>query len=333
MDLLTQGVLGAALAQSGAKPTETRMATGIGFAAGLLADADALINSSTDSLLAIEYHRHFTHSIFFIPFGALIAAILLWPFLRKRIRFGRLYVFSLLGYSLSGFIDACTSYGTHLFWPIWDERVSFHLVAIVDPIFTLLLITGVIVAYRKRLQKPAQLGLMLAASYLLLAFVQLHRAEAMVESLAAERGHIPKQLVAKPTFGNILLWRSIYKNGGRFYIDAVRVGKISRIYEGESIAEYEQAKDGNHLPKDSVLYADIQRFSKFSDGYIAIHPDRADVLGDIRYSIQPDGIRPLWGIEMDTNNPERHAYFTVFRSLDKTKFKRFLAMLKNEEVE
>ena len=133
MDLITQGVLGAALAQTAARPTETRLATGIGFAAGLMADADALIYSSTDSLLAIEYHRHFTHSVFFIPFGALIAALILWPLCRKKLGFKRLYLFSLLGFSLSGFIDACTSYGTHLLWPLSDERLSFRIISIVDP--------------------------------------------------------------------------------------------------------------------------------------------------------------------------------------------------------
>ena len=80
MDLLTQGLLGAALAQAGSKQQETRIATGVGFFAGLLADADILIQSDQDPLLTVEFHRHFTHSIFFVPFGALIAALILWFF-------------------------------------------------------------------------------------------------------------------------------------------------------------------------------------------------------------------------------------------------------------
>ena len=87
MDLLTQGLLGASLAQSGTRQNETRLATGVGFFAGLLADADILIQSVNDPLLTVEFHRHFTHSIFFVPFGSLIAALILWPFLRKRLSF------------------------------------------------------------------------------------------------------------------------------------------------------------------------------------------------------------------------------------------------------
>lgn len=64
MDLLTQGLLGAALAQAGSKQQETRVATGVGFFAGLIADADILIQSDQDPLLTVEFHRHFTHSIF-----------------------------------------------------------------------------------------------------------------------------------------------------------------------------------------------------------------------------------------------------------------------------
>jgi inner membrane protein len=332
MDLITQAVLGAALAQTAARPTETRLATGIGLAAGLLADADALIYSSTDSLLTIEYHRHFTHSIFFIPLGALIAALILWPLCRSKLSFKRLYVFSLLGYSLSGFLDACTSYGTHLLWPLSDERLSFHIIAIVDPVFTLALFIGVVMAWRRRSQMPARLGLGIAGLYLLMAVVQLQRAESAIESLATSRGHTPVRLIAKPTFGNILLWRSIYEHEGRFYIDAVRVGQETSLYEGSSIARYRPERDASGLEKDSVLYRDIMRFQKFSADYIALHPQHPNVLADVRYSIQPDSLLPLWGIEMDFAQPGKHARFSVYRSLNKQRRERFFAMLMNGEV-
>src|SRR5688500_3522841 len=105
MDLLTHGLVGAALAQSGAPREEARIAAGVGFLAGMLADADTLITSAADPLLVLEYHRHFTHSLLFIPIGGLIAAAVLWPFMRRRLPFARLYVYSLLGYALAGLLD------------------------------------------------------------------------------------------------------------------------------------------------------------------------------------------------------------------------------------
>ena len=332
MDLLTQGVLGAALAQAGSKQTETRLATGIGFAAGLLADIDALIYSANDSLLTIEYHRHFTHSVFFIPLGALIAAIILWPLLRKHISFKRLYVFSLLGYSLSGFIDACTSYGTHLFWPMSDERVAFHLISIVDPIFTVGLIVAVVLAYRWRRAKVAQAGLLFAAMYLGLSYIQMERAETAIQQLALQRGHTPAELIAKPTFGNILLWRSIYQANGRLYVDAAQMLWQPKIYQGQSIVQYDIDRDNPELDKGSVLYQDMQRFNFFSDGYVAVHPDKPNVLADIRYSIQPDGLLPLWGIEFDPLQPQQHVKFSVYRNLTKANRQRFFSMLSGKDL-
>jgi len=332
MDLLTQGVLGAALAQAGSKQTETRLACGIGFAAGLLADADALIRSANDSLLTIEYHRHFTHSIFFIPFGAMIAALILWPLLRKRISFKRLYVFSLLGYSFSGFIDACTSYGTHLFWPLFDERISFNLISIVDPIFTIPLIVAVVLAYRWRKAKLALFGLMFCALYLSVGYVQKQRATTEVQQLAMQRGHTLNQLLVKPTFANILVWRSVYESGGRLYVDAFRMGWHGKVYTGDSIPKYDIDRDNPNLDKDSVLYDDMQRFDFFSDGYLAKHPERENVLADIRYSIQPNGLLPLWVIEFDPNQPQQHVEFKANRDLASRNRQRFFSMLKGEAL-
>lgn len=91
MDILTQGLLGGVLAQSVAGKNEKKIATFAGVVAGLLADADILIRSSSDPLLNIEYHRHFSHSLLFIPIGAAIALIILWPLLHRHIATKRLY--------------------------------------------------------------------------------------------------------------------------------------------------------------------------------------------------------------------------------------------------
>ena len=131
LDIVTQGLLGATLAQASAGKNEARIATLIGFSSALLADADTLIRSASDPLLNIEFHRHFTHSLIFIPIGGLLAAVILWPFLRRHITFKRLFFYALLGYATSGLLDACTSYGTQLLWPFSDERIAWRIIAIV----------------------------------------------------------------------------------------------------------------------------------------------------------------------------------------------------------
>ena len=79
MDPFTQGIVGTTVAQSGSKRDTLVIASIIGLLAGLSADLDIFIRSSTDPLLFLEYHRHFTHSIFFIPFGAFLITLIEIP--------------------------------------------------------------------------------------------------------------------------------------------------------------------------------------------------------------------------------------------------------------
>ncbi|MBL0010391.1 MAG: metal-dependent hydrolase [Nitrosomonas sp.] len=334
MDLLTQGLLGATMAQSGARQQEMRIATGIGFFAGIAADADILIQSSNDPLLNIEFHRHFTHSLFFVPFGALIAVLLLWPFLRKRLPFARLYLFALLGYCLSGVLDAFTSYGTNLLWPVSDARVAFNIISVLDPAFTLILLVAGVIAFRKYNHTAARIGLLLAAVYLSFGWMQLHRAETVAETLIAERGHRAEQLLVKPTLANLVLWRSIYEFEGRLYVNAIRVGLFSepRIYPGESIEKFVLERDLSALPASSVLANDIARFSHFSAGLLAIRPEQPNVLVDVRYSNLPMTLAPLWGIEINPEQPDQHAKYTLYRDSSSATREKFLALLLGEHI-
>ncbi len=333
MDILTQGLLGAALSQSIANKKETRLATGVGFISGIIADADIFIFSSSDPLLNIELHRHFTHSIFFIPFGALIAALLLWPVLTRLSSiemptFKRLYIFCLLGYSLSGFIDTCTSYGTHLLWPLNDERITFHIISIIDPIFTAMLMIAVIRAWRNHRPRIAHIGLFVCGCYLLLGALQLNRATDLATELAQSRQHTVEKLTVKPSLGNLLVWRSTYIAGDKIYVDTVRPGITeSRVYTGSSVPLFMPERDAVGIPKDSVLYSDILRFKKFSDGYIAMEPGRDDLLGDMRYSMLPNRIATLWGITLDKNKLDEHAYYGFYRKTEADDRKQFISMI------
>lgn len=329
MDLLTQGLLGATLAQAGAPPWDARVAAGVGFGAGLLADADALIQSGQDPLLVLEYHRHFTHALVFIPVGALVAALLLWPLLRKRLSFPRLYGYALLGYGLAGLLDACTSYGTLLFWPFSDERVAWSIIAIVDPVFTLLLLGSLAIGWRGRRPAAARVGLALAAAYLALGVVQHLRALDVARELAASRGHPAQRLLVKPTMANLVLWRSVYVHGGRAYADGVRVGLPGnvRVFPGESAPLVDGSAPLPAAPAGSVALEDVRRFVRFSDGYAALHPTRPHFIGDVRYAMLPTSVMPLWGVALNPADPDAHARFVADRTLTPAMRQRFFDML------
>ncbi len=82
MDPITQGTIGATLPQVFGKKKLGIIAL-LGFLSGLAPDLDIFIRSASDPLLSLEYHRQFTHSILFIPFGGLICAGVLYLLLKK----------------------------------------------------------------------------------------------------------------------------------------------------------------------------------------------------------------------------------------------------------
>src|SRR5690606_16352280 len=134
MDPFSQAVLGASWAQSGARRVALRDAGLLGAVAGMAPDLDTLIQSRTDPLLFLEYHRHFTHALAFVPLGALVCAALLHPLVRARLKFRTTYLFCLLGFASHGLLDACTTYGTRLLWPFSDARIAWSIVAVIDPL-------------------------------------------------------------------------------------------------------------------------------------------------------------------------------------------------------
>jgi inner membrane protein len=78
-----------------------------------------------------------------------------------------------------------------------------------------------------------------------------------------------------------------------------------------------------------VVYHDIQRFNLFSDGFLAWHPENPNVLGDVRYSMLPTSIHPLWGIELNIDAPNEHVTFNTYRTMSDAERKVFFGMLFN----
>lgn len=328
MDPLTHAAAGALLAQGIAPRGELRRAAIVGAVAGLLPDADILIRSAGDPLYTIEFHRHFTHSLLFVPLGALLVALVLTPCLTGGLRIGRAWLYATVGMLQAGIADAMTSFGTHLFWPSANGRVAWNLVAVVDPVLTVIVVTAVVMSLRRIRAGPARIGLLAAGAYVALAFVQQERATSVALALANERGHTIERMQVKPTLGNIVLWRSVYEAGSRFYVDAVRVGPAggTRVYPGQSVERVEPGAFGQ-VPEDSTQARDIERFARLSDDYLVAYPGRDRLIGDIRYAMLPDSIMPLWAIALTPQDPDRHVEFVALRDSGPAVRRAFMAML------
>ncbi len=316
MDPLTQGTLGAALPQATRHKSHVAAAGVLGFLSGMAADLDILIRSPSDSLLFLEYHRQFTHSLIFIPLGGLLMALALhWIFGRRwKLSFLQTALLCTLGYATHALLDAATSYGTMLFWPFSDERVAWKIISIIDPLFTLPILALVAISALYRRPGFARLGLVWAGAYLALGVLQHQTALGMAREIASGRGHQPVRIEVRPSFGNMLVWKTLYQAEGRYYVDAVRAGIAPRIYSGDSIATLDLDRDFPWVKPGTQQAKDIERFRWFSDGYIARDPDRLDLIIDVRYSMVPNQVAALWSIKLsDAAGQAGHAQFRTHR--------------------
>lgn len=329
MDPLSQATLGAAAAQSLIKKSDLARIALIGALAGMAPDLDVLIQSSTDPLLQLEYHRQFTHSLIFIPVGALLCAIAFWPFMRRHMSFRAIWLTALAGYATHALLDACTTYGTLLLWPFSDARIAWNTISVIDPVFTLPLLGFVIAAGVKKSQFIGRLGMAWVALYLSIGVIQEERAIAAGEALAADRGHAPAVVSAKPSFGNLLLWKTVYEYDDHFWVDAVRAGGDVTIIEGDHVARLNLQSSFPWLDTDSQQARDVERFRWFSNDYLAIDSDDPFFIVDMRYSHLPNEIKGLWGIRLDPDaSADEHVTWIARRSADSERFEQLWAMLK-----
>ena len=331
MDPLSQGTVGAALAQSSAAKKNIFKISVIGFLAGLAPDLDVLIQSSTDPILSLEYHRQFSHSLLFIPFGALIVALLIFPFVKKSIDLKTVYIASFLGYATHGLLDACTSYGTLLFWPFSNERVTWNNISIVDPLFTIPALTLVVTAIKTKKRIYSFFSIVWIVFYLSLGFIQYERALSKAHDLAESRGHNPERLTLKPSFGNLILWKSIYQYEQTFYVDAIRTVQSSTVCLGESIDIFDYQQHLSGLNKENQQAKDIERFRWFSQDYLGFDEEK-NLVTDVRYSMLPNKIEPMWGLVIDEQREtNEHAIWWTGRELDQSQWDLFIKMLSGNE--
>src|SRR5262245_33751097 len=208
-----------------------------GAAAGMLPDADVVTRWFTDPALPWEAHRHFTHAAAFAPVGGLLTAL---PFFfsswcRRHVK--TTLVASTLAYATHGFLDACTSYGTRLWLPFSTQRAAWDIIAIIDPLFTAILLAGVLWTIVRGRAAPAVLSLLMCALYLGFGASQHHIAMQQLLMTARTRGHTVEHARAMPTPANLVVWRALYVADGRIHADAVRVPwfKAPHVRPGDSV--------------------------------------------------------------------------------------------------
>ncbi|MBP79350.1 MAG: metal-dependent hydrolase [Deltaproteobacteria bacterium] len=331
MDPVSQAALGASFSQSITKNTNLKIATFLGCVAGMAPDLDVLISSKTDPLLFLEFHRQFTHSLFFIPIGSLIVTLFFYPFFKRYCSFKAGYLCCFMGYASHGLLDACTTYGTQLFWPLSSSRHAWNNISIIDPLFTLPILIFIALSIYKKSLLLSKMGVIWAIGYLLVGVVQRDRAVSVGQELASSRGHTIDRLEAKPGFANLLVWKTIYESDGQFYVDAVRVGFKSKVIPGKSIKKLDPSTQLSWLDPQSQQALDVERFKWFSNDYLAVDQSNPYRIIDVRYSAVPNEINSLWAIDLDPNKEAtEHVRWVALRQIGPTQINNWWAMIRGK---
>lgn len=312
MDPVTQGALGAAAAQLLLQKRLGRRAWVCGALGGMAPDLDVFIRSSDDPLIAWTYHRHFTHSLAFVPIGGLISGL---PFIWRKPKAKRALILgaTMAGYATHALLDAFTSYGTQLWWPFSSTREAWNWIGIVDPAFTIPLCVAVGIAAVKDRLRPLWIASVWCALYMGWGGLQHARARAHAEALASARGHTIERIEAFPGIATNVLWRTLYLADGRIHVDAVHVPWLgeSTSREGGSVQRFGADERSALADGDARLVEGLATFDWFADGWVAADPGDPRKLGDLRYGRGVASTTAMWGLEVD---PAAEHPFASFNS-------------------
>lgn len=222
MDLITQGVLGAAVGMVGWRHKMGRPAILAGALFGLLPDLD-VVAGLAGQWASMVHHRGISHALVFAPvmawpFGAIAwKAAGAWRARRPGLESGYLSWVHLAFWAMwtHPLLDAFTSYGTQLYLPFSSTRVAWDGVSIVDPLYTFPLIGALIASwfFRERAgmgRKVTALALGWTVAYLGLGMWQNHRAVSWGQAQFERQFDRPAEhLRALPTLANLFAWRIV----------------------------------------------------------------------------------------------------------------------------
>lgn len=303
MDPITQGALGAACAQTFFGRYSRHIPWQVGALAGMTADLDIFLGSRSDPMRIEHWHRHFTHSLTFIPAGALLSVFLLMLFPYYRKQWGLVIAVSLTAYATHGLLDACTSYGTVLLWPWSFSRISWDIVSIIDPWFTVPLILGTAWSIIHQQPQAVRLGLALAGLFLVFNSVQHQRAIRFVEEYATIHHRRLTHLRAMPELASSTHWRIIAREPPCLFIATAIVplwGSNALIPASPSVLFSTRKLP---FPLSAGQQRDLAIFSWFTDNYLIMANDKPVAIADGRYTHGFETIVSLWGIALQPGRP------------------------------
>lgn len=285
MDSISQIALGAAVSVAAlGRRTAVWKAALWGGIAGTLPDLDVLIDHG-DALRNMTLHRGNSHALFWITLASPLLAALPALLHRERGLFPRWWLAMWLALFTHPLLDAMTVYGTQLLRPFTDHPFGVGSVFIIDPLYTVPLLVGVIGALAAREGRGLRwnrAGLALSTAYLAWSVAAQWHVRNVAQEALAQRGVRDVPLLVTPTPFNTVLWRVVamlpdgsYEEGFRSLLDEHPM-RFRRIASAPALRQELAAVEG------------VQRLARFSHGFYKVDArDGRAWVTDLRMGQEP----------------------------------------------
>lgn len=281
MDSLTQIVLGAAVGEAVLGKKMGNKAMFYGAIAGTVPDLDVIAGNFVDTVTALRFHRGFSHSLLFAVLGGLLFGKLVSLY-EKKATFSEWSLLFFAGFSTHALLDALTTWGTQLLWPL-PYRFAAKTIFVIDPLYTLPFLLFLLLALfskkgsvkRKRFNS---LGLIISSSYLALALILKGFAYQKFKGALEEQNIVYKALETRPTPLNTILWTANVK-----LKDAYLMGNYS-FFDKDHI-EFFEYRANHHLIDSIIEKPKMQEMIAISKGWFTITEDGTGNLyyNDLRF--------------------------------------------------
>lgn len=287
MDSVSQMALGAAvgMATMGRRTAPWKAALW-GAVAGTLPDLDVLIDHG-NPIHNMVLHRAETHAPFWLTLFSLPLAAGIARLHGEWARWRRWWLAIWLVLVTHPLLDAMTIYGTQLALPFSNHPFGVGSIFIIDPLYTVPLLVGVVWALVTRglgRGLAANLaGLLLSTAYLGWGVVAQQQVDRIARASLAAQGIRAERVLVSPTAFNSLLWRVVAMAGDHYH-----EGFYS-LLDAEPRLEFHRFERGNALRPAVQGIDGVQRIAAFSKGFYKLQQDGAQLLvTDLRMGQEPN---------------------------------------------
>lgn len=282
MDSLTQIILGAAVGEAVLGKKVGNKAMLYGAIAGTIPDLDIFSSYFTDTVSALEIHRGFTHSVVFSVVFAPICAWLVTRYEAYKSIKGWSWLF-FWGFITHPILDAHTTWGTQLFWPL-ETRYAFKTIFVIDPLYTVPFLIFLLLAMFQdktsaKRHRYNNLGLIISTGYLGLTFLLKWMAFKKFETALEQQHIVYTQIDTRPSPMNTILWSANVETD-----EAYLLGHYSFL-DTKPIT-FETYKKNHDLLGDLIHDKTVQRMINVSEGWFTIVKTNDQLLyNDLRFGL------------------------------------------------